>query len=223
MQEAQRLNVAITRAINAMFVVVDIDAATSEVLLSTALESKDELDLDIEDIDIEKLNQAQKHLKNIIEYYIAEGCVKSVDIKQLSSQYISFDESNEFAVEQLKVKCFRCQQTGHTKWQCPNDQVQRRPKQNACKVCTEEGHMARECPQQTCCNCDEIRHSSSECKYPPGRNLTCNNCNRKGQVRKDCTMPKRAWCRICNLKGHTAATCPQKKCFRCGLKDHDAS
>ncbi|MCJ1264900.1 hypothetical protein MMC22_004775 [Lobaria immixta] len=92
------------RAINAMFVIVDVDAVKSEISLSAALKSKDELDQDIQGIDIERLNQAQKYLKKIIEYFIAEGCVKPVDIKQLFFKYISFDQSNEFAVEQLKVK-----------------------------------------------------------------------------------------------------------------------
>ena len=118
MQEPRRLNVAITRAINAMFVIVDVDAATSEISLNATLESKDE-NPDTQNTDIGRLNQAQKYLKKIIEYYIGEGCVKSVGIKQLSSKYLSFDQSNEFAVEQLKVKCLRCQETGHTKWAVP--------------------------------------------------------------------------------------------------------
>lgn len=92
--------------------IVNVDAAKSEISLSAALEWKDKLDQDIQGIDIERLNQAQKYLKKIVEYDIGEGCVKPVDIKQLSFKYISFDQSNEFAVEQLKVKRFRCQETG---------------------------------------------------------------------------------------------------------------
>lgn len=56
-----------------------------------------------------KPNNAEKHLQKIAGYYSEQGCVYSVDLYDLSDEYVSFEEAARFADIQRGTKCRNCQ------------------------------------------------------------------------------------------------------------------
>jgi hypothetical protein len=59
--------------------------------------------------------------------YVAQEVQKDQDRASTSRNSVNF-----------KGRCFKCQQSGHTKFQCPNKNV-------TCKTCNQKGHFSREC------------------------------------------------------------------------------
>ncbi|KAF2743756.1 hypothetical protein M011DRAFT_210519 [Sporormia fimetaria CBS 119925] len=63
----------------------------------------------------------------------------------------------------LTGECFNCGEVGHNKADCTNAKVDR-PFDGTCNLCSEQGHSARNCPQQVCRLCKQTGHKASECE-----------------------------------------------------------
>lgn len=210
LQQRQRLNVALTRSIDALFVIADVQATLEQKSVAKALAEGEELDPESQGQDIAELQQGQNVLKAVIEYYIKQSCTHFVDIKILKSNYVSFDEAEAFAVS-IQKRCYRCQQLGHVSTNCTNPEAPRPKKSGGCRVCQEEGHLATDCPERVCHGCGEKGHFSSTC--PNEKPIICGNCGEAGHVRRNCThaqVARAKSCFICGLSDHQSSQCPNK-------------
>lgn len=72
-----------------------------------------------------------------------------------------------------------------------------------CRKCNQEGHIARDCPNDIVChNCHQAGHVARDC---PNEAL-CHNCNQPGHLARNC--PNEGVCRKCGQSGHIARDCP---------------
>lgn len=208
MQQRRRLNVAITRAQDALFVIADVQATLDQTSVKKALAEGEELDPELKGQDIGELQQGQNMLKKVMEFYVSQNCVHMVDIQTLEPIYVSFDEADQFATR-TPMQCFNCQQFGHTKAKCKNEAAPRATKTTGCRICQEEGHKALDCPERVCNKCGGKGHYRSSC--PQKKSVICGNCGEDGHVRKNCPQPKMKQtksCFICGLTDHQGQTCP---------------
>lgn len=208
LQSRLRLNVAITRPRDALFVIADVQALLGQTSVNKALAEGEVLDPESKGQDLAELQQGQNILKKIIEFYVGQNCVHFVDIQSLESTYVSFDEAEQFATIVL-TRCFHCQQLGHTKASCTNEEAPRAGKTAGCSICNDEGHKVLDCPDRICNQCGEKGHFRSSC--PQKKSVICANCGEPGHVRKDCPQPKMEKaksCFICDLSDHQSKECP---------------
>jgi len=103
-----------------------------------------------------------------------------------------------------------------------------------CRICNEEGHFARDCPQKGerpqkkgCFKCGEEGHNKADCPNE-GSNDDNNNERKKGcfkcggdHMAADCEQPDK--CRKCGQEGHMSKDCElPDKCRNCGEEGHMA-
>jgi hypothetical protein len=211
LQHHRRLNVALTRAIDALFIIADVKAMLEQVPVAQALAEGEVLDPESQGLDLAELQQGQGILKKIAEFYVNEKCTYPVDIGSLSSKYISFKEAEVFAAYQISNQkaCFKCQQPGHISANCTNPEVSRAPKPRRCKTCNAEGHVATDCPEQLCHGCGEMGHPRLSCRNKP---IICHNCKMVGHLSYACPFPKKnrgpRLCFTCGLETHRGDQCP---------------
>lgn len=113
MQSRLRLNVAITRSQDALFVIANVRATLDLVTVTKALEKGQELDpesggQDVIDLQqgqsVIKLQQDQTMLKKIIEFYISQECVRYVDIQTFKPVYVSYNKPEKFTTT-VAIRC----------------------------------------------------------------------------------------------------------------------
>lgn len=184
LRQHRRLNVALTRCIDALFIVTDIGALREQASVATT--SADGLDPESQGLDLAELQQSQSTLNKLADYYAKEDCIYPIDINRLSEKHVSFEAAKSFMLAKPTKKCFRCQQIGHTSRTCNTRGRNQGPKRVVgCTTCGVEGHTAVECPERIICKvCGEKGHTKTECP-----NKTCNNCGEVGHVRASCTRP----------------------------------
>lgn len=209
LQSRLRLNVAITRPQDALFVIADVNATLEQKTVTRALEQGEELDPESAGQDVIELQQGQNMLKKIVEFYVSQNCVRSIDIQTLKPIYLSFDKADQFAAT-IVIRCFNCQQIGHKKAQCTSATVPKASKSAGCKICGDKEHRTLECPERICNKCGEKGHFLSSC--PQKKTIICADCGDQGHVRKDCPqqkMEKAKSCFICGRSDHQIKECPQ--------------
>lgn len=162
LQEYRRLNVALTRCQDALFIIADIGAILDQTPVATALAEGELLDPESQGQNVKELSKGQGVLRKIAEYYVAAKCTHVVDIKNLSQRYVSFKEAEDFARQAQQI-CHKCQQPGHISSNCKNPKV---PKPIKCRLCGEDGHKVIECPERTCQNCGQKGHFKPDCPIP---------------------------------------------------------
>lgn len=191
LQDYRRLNVAITRCQDALFLVGDLQAITNE---QPDDKTGEENEIEIpEDVMVE-MNAGLNHLRKLCHFYTQSGCVIGIDINSLDETYVSFTDAENFALQYAEQdKCRRCGNPGHQAKDCRSAE---RTRSISCKLCGEETHRARECPEQE-----------------------CHNCFRKGHTRADCTSERVIKCYHCKEEGHMKGACPELRKPRKILKD----
>lgn len=176
--DPQRLNVAITRTVDVFFIVTDVQALSKQPSVSKALEAGDELEPENKDQNLEVLETGRKVLREILNYYIEQGCLATQDIETLSEQHVSSKEATDFTTAMQNQKCYKCQELGHTKAQCPNKEKPRPPKQIKYNKCGGTSHMKAECPKRRCKQCNERGHLKAACP----QKLKCTLCGQRGHL-----------------------------------------
>lgn len=180
--DPQRLNMAIKRAVEVFFIVADVKALSKQPLVSKAVEAGDELEPENKNQNLEILETGRKALQDILKYYIEQGCLATEDIETLSQQHVSFKEATDFATAMQNQKCYKCQELGHIKAQCPNEEKPRPPKQVKCNECGGVGHKRAKCPERRCKRCNERGHLKAACP----KKLTCTLCGQRGHLVDQC-------------------------------------
>ncbi|KAF1950550.1 hypothetical protein CC80DRAFT_228916 [Byssothecium circinans] len=91
----------------------------------------------------------------------------------------------------------------------------------ACRICSEQGHFARDCPQKPegggltgeCYNCGQVGHNKADCPNPKVDRPftgTCNSCGVEGHAARSCpSNPMK--CRLCGEEGHKAMECKSRR------------
>ncbi|OQN98551.1 hypothetical protein B0A48_15813 [Cryoendolithus antarcticus] len=123
-----------------------------------------------------------------------------------------------FVVDSFVPKCRNCDQYGHTKSACTEENKEVEKVVENCVLCNEDGHRARDCtqPRKTggrgCRNCGQEGHISKECPEPPNMdNVECKNCSEIGHFSRDCPTRTKRTCRNCDSEEHVAKECPEEK------------
>jgi len=118
------------------------------------------------------------------------------------------------------IVCHHCQQTGHTRRNCPQaDEKKVKPGDYSnvtCFHCKETGHLSRDCEKDggvPCYNCGEVGHLSRDCTV--SKAMLCYNCKKPGHLSKDCKETNgetsKMQCYKCQEFGHMARSCPNPK------------
>lgn len=203
----RRLNVALTRSMDALFVIADVKATMDQIPVAKTLKEGEAVNPESMGLNLEELQEGQGILRKITEYYVKQNCVYSVEISSLSDRYISFDEAEAFAANYNPKPrfCFSCQQPGHINANCTNPEVPSAPRPKRCKFCDSAEHRGIDCPQRLCKVCGETGHLRLDC---PNKPTICFNCKMPGHLSKACPSPKR--------------TRGSKACYTCGAKDHSS-
>lgn len=123
------------------------------------------------------------------------------------------------AKESQDMKCWKCNQFGHSSKSCPN--------------------IIEMNKKTTCFGCRRVGHSYASCPYNSSiGSMTCYTCGGDGHASRNCpTMKSKtgtpdysfAECFICKQKGHISSQCSENtnkvfpkggSCFRCGSTEH---
>lgn len=110
LQSRLRLNVALTRPQNALFIIADVQVILDQTTMQKALTEGEELDPELIGEDVVELQQGENVLKKIVEFYVSQNCIRSADIQSLEPTYVSFDEAVKFATK-TAIKCFELPRT----------------------------------------------------------------------------------------------------------------
>ncbi|CZT41586.1 related to hexamer-binding protein HEXBP [Rhynchosporium secalis] len=116
---------------------------------------------------------------------------------------------DQMETERAQVKCYNCDEVGHRVRDCPTP----RPDKFACRNCKQSGHSSKECPEPRsaegveCKKCNEVGHFSRDCPQGGGGGA-CHNCGETGHRKQDCTNEKQLICRNCDAIGHLGKECP---------------
>lgn len=211
LQQRRRLNVALTRAMDAIFVIADVQAILHQTKVSQAVVEGEQLDPESQGLDLTELQERQNYLKRVMKYFADQNSTYAIEKEGLSQKYVSFKESEDFLVDNAQV-CFNCQQQGHLKSNCPNPAKSRPSKVSRCRICEMEDHKQADCPERVCHNCGETGHFKSEC--PKKKAITCYNCGEVGHGSKSCPRPRKSNkskdCYTCGRSDHESGDCPNK-------------
>lgn len=196
-----RLNVGITRARDAFFIVGDIDC----------LEDGDgkQPSKDIDDDDAPTSWDAS--LRKVLDYYNKERVVvRSVNPYSVSQQqYVDLGRVKAYftakkqAEDRKNPRCNNCGQVGHKAEECQYEKVAHADTQ--CNNCKGFGHFSKDCSEERV----EIR--------------VCKHCGVIGHIRKDCPSRPLVKCDRCSEWGHRAAQCEgpdRRQCHRCDATGH---
>ena len=94
LQQRLRLNVAITRPHDTLFVIADIQATLDQIPVNKLFAEGEELDPEFKGQDMVELQQGQNILKKIVEFYVSQKCVRLININILESTYVSLTKPN---------------------------------------------------------------------------------------------------------------------------------
>jgi len=113
--------------------------------------------------------------------------------------------------------CRICKEEGHFARDCPNKKDDGDGEKKGCFKCKGD-HMASECElPDTCRKCKKEGHKAADCELPD----TCHKCKKEGHMAADCELPD--VCHKCRKEGHMAADCEEPDvCRFCGAEGHRA-
>lgn len=119
--------------------------------------------------------------------------------------------------------CFRCKQTGHMSFDCPQRSTQSSQQYDppTCRFCLgkkhpDPYHPRSECPRAPACfQCGQTDHEARDCSQP----MSCTRCHQNGHAAHACS--EALLCNNCLKPGHQAAQCGgPPACFRCKQQGH---
>jgi len=150
-------------------------------------------------------------------------------VSQLTSQFPSrgryFGPPEPDRPSSAPIICFRCNQPGHIKLECPHQ---------ICSYCGAlDAHSSFRCPTRVFCqNCAQSGHPAAECPFKKGGDLSrpCTMCGGSGHVATTCHQIWRyympvppsemkevseieRYCYNCAEKGHLGDECPRPRPF----------
>lgn len=118
--------------------------------------------------------------------------------------------------------CSNCNELGHIRKHCKQEQVERESNSPAiiCVYCQESGHRARDCKKErinpyACKNCKQEGHNAKECPEPrSAENVECRKCNETGHFSRDVSAhlsfaTKTNNCAVPQCRGPSSAYVPQ--------------
>ena len=121
-------------------------------------------------------------------------------LKNTNIRYFNFDSN-------LTVRCYNCNEVGHTNKNCPYEP------QIFCYKCNSFGHEDRNCLLTKCFKCNKLGHKSNECNVSLKEMILCNRCNNIGHTEKYCLI---------NPEKHSVNFIKQNDliCEFCGSNEH---
>ena len=96
-------------------------------------------------------------------------------LKNSNIRYFNFDSN-------LTVRCYNCNEVGHTNKNCPYEP------QIFCYKCNSFGHEDRNCLLTKCFKCNKLGHKSNECNVSLKDMKLCNRCFNIGHNEKYCLI-----------------------------------
>ena len=96
-------------------------------------------------------------------------------LKNSNIRYFNFDSN-------LTVRCYNCNEVGHTNKNCPYEP------QIFCYKCNSFGHEDRNCLLTKCFKCNKLGHKSNECNVSLKDMKLCNRCFNIGHSEKYCLI-----------------------------------
>jgi hypothetical protein len=218
-----------TKNIDALNIPANVPAydkeKTHQYSLISYLTSKKKPDVYLGDLVIKarnykiSANSQQKPLEpKISEKLEKDGIIQddSSNDSSVESEVDNYEKMKQkdlryYAIGNITIKCYNCNEVGHTSRNCPNDLI------ITCTRCNGKGHDEYECPNIKCFKCNRIGHKSFECKVSIKDIIKCDKCKNIGHEYADCLINpeirkkdlKNAVCYFCGKTGHFI--CPINK------------